>query len=579
MSLGSVRQRPVRRRWVFGITTIAVAAVMVFVVASASGVLTGSPSKFESGDGNMIVNGGTGFNDWASVSFVSATDVAKDGTDDSFDTGGKQDTTCPDVIGHQNPPKDDFTNVAFFFEQTATSDPYLYGATIRYAPNGTAAEVVEFNKGTAGLCPGSTKVLQRVQGDKLLAIDYTQGGASVVFNVLTWVTSGACFVGSHSAPCWGASVLTVAAAGGEGSASTADISAANNPISHADIKAGQFAEFGINLRVSQIFGTQGCTSFASTTWGSRSSGSSFVASTKDITVINRTISNCATVIIRKLTSPSGDTSTSFGYSANVDRLDPVETVTSFSLKDGQNKTITNVKPGSYFTTEADPGPGYQLTGLTCAASDLSHGSTIDSTSTSTGSATYTVKADDTIDCTFTNSVVKGALKILKKSSKSGNNVLKAGAEFCYSGSTGCSTTGVTDNGSGDSDSAIGSICVADVAIGTYYVNETKPPTGYGSSSDTNQSVTVVGGTNCSSNLPGAGATATLNDPPLADIQVNFRDGGSGETGLDEPLACTGNSTGSSSTTAATGWDSSLTISGIEAGSSVITVTCTIKIDP
>src|SRR4029453_8160019 len=164
------------------------------------------------------------------------------------------------------------------------------------------------------------------------------------------------------------------------------------------------------------------------------------------------------------------------------RLDPVETVTSFSLKDGQNKTITNVKPGSYFTTEADPGPGYQLTGLTCAASDLSHGSTIDSTSTSTRSATYTVKADDTIDCTFTNSVVKGALKILKKSSKSGNNVLKAGAEFCYSGSTGCSTTGVTDNGAGDSDSATGSICLADVATGAYYVNETKPPTGYGSSS-------------------------------------------------------------------------------------------------
>jgi hypothetical protein len=554
---------------------------MVFVVGSASGVLSGSPSKFESGDGNMIVNGGTGFNDWSSVNFVSATDVAKDGTDDSFDTGGKQDTTCPDVIGHQNPPKDDFTNVAFFFEQTATSDPYLYGATIRYAPNGTAAEVVEFNKGTAGFCPGSTKILQRVQGDKLLAIDYTQGGASVVFNVLTWVTTGACFVGSHSAPCWGASVLTVAAAGGEGSASTADISAANNPISHADIKAGQFAEFGINLRLSEIFGAQGCTSFASTTWGSRSSGSSFVASTKDITVISRTISNCAKVIIRKVTSPTGDTSTLFGYTTNVVTL-PATTTSPFSLKDGENNPIDNVKPGTYSVTEDDPGTGYKLKSINCDASDKSHGSTIDSTNTTTRAVAFTIKADDVIDCTFTNEVVKGALLIVKNSSKTGTKVLKAGAEFCYSKTSGCSSTNVTDNGTGDADTTIGSVCVADVAIGTYYVNETKAPPGYGLSSDGEQSLTVVGGTNCSDKLPAAGATATLSDPPLADIQVNFRDGGSGETKLDEDLSCTGDSSGTSDTAAATGWDKSLTIKGVKvtsASAPAITFTCTIKIDP
>jgi Prealbumin-like fold domain len=577
MSLGSIRRRPVRRRWVFGITTAVLAAVTVFIVASASGIVPGSPSNFESGDGNMIVDT-SGNHDWSNVTFVHATDLFKDGADDSFDTGGKQDTTCPDVIGHQNPPKDDFTDVAFFFEQTATSDPYLYGATIRYAPNGTAAEVVEFNKGTAGACPNAPSLLQRVAGDKLLAIDYTQGGASVVFNVLTWVTSGACFVGSHSAPCWGASVLTVAAAGGEGAASTADISAANNPISNADIKAGQFAEFGINLKVAQIFGTQGCTSFASTTWGSRSSGSSFVASTKDITVLHRTISNCATVIIRKVTTDS-NTSVLFNYSANIVRLDPAGTVTSFGLHGGENNTITGVKPGQYFTTEADPGPAYKLDSISCAASDLSHGSTIDSTTNPT--ASFTVKADDTIDCTFTNSPVKGAFIILKKSQKTGNNVLKAGAEFCFAASNDCSTTNVVDNGTGDNDQTIGKLCVSDVPTGTYKVNETKAPPGYGSASESNVSVTVSGGTNCTDNLPSASVTFT--DPPLADIQVNFRDGGSGETSLDVPLACTGDTSGTSdSTTVEPGWQKSLTITGVKVTSSskpAITFTCTIKIDP
>lgn len=86
------------------------------------------------------------------------------------------------------------------------------------------------------------------------------------------------------------------------------------------------------------------------------------------------------------------------------------------------------------------------------------------------------------------------------------------------------------------------------------------------------------GTNCGANPPGAGATATFTNPPLADIQVRFRDGGSGETVLAEALDCD-NATGTSSTTDTTDWDDTLTITDIEVGSSVVTVTCTIKIDP
>jgi hypothetical protein len=55
--------------------------------------------------------------------------------------------------------------------------------------------------------------------------------------------------------------------------------------------------------------------------------------------------------------------------------------------------------------------------------------------------------------------------------------------------------------------------------------------------------------------------------------VNFRDGGSGETSA--VIACD-NSTGTSDLTAASGWDTSETVTGIEGAT---TVTCTITIDP
>src|SRR6266540_3196763 len=104
MSLGSFRQRPVRRRWVFGFTTAAAMAFVVLVVASASGVLIGSPSKFESGNdptlglGNMIVDT-VGNQDWVSVTsnanYVHLTDLSNS-QDDSLVSGQKQDTACPE---------------------------------------------------------------------------------------------------------------------------------------------------------------------------------------------------------------------------------------------------------------------------------------------------------------------------------------------------------------------------------------------------------------------------------------------------------------------------------------------------
>ena len=81
---------------------------------------------------------------------------------------------------------------------------------------------------------------------------------------------------------------------------------------------------------------------------------------------------------------------------------------------------------------------------------------------------------------------------------------------------------------GDKDTAVGSVCVDGLAPGAYKINETKAPPGYGDSADGEQTVTVDDGTDCTSSLPGTGATATFTNPPLADILVRVDGQSSGE---------------------------------------------------
>ena len=229
--LGPTKSRR-RRRFLLAPVFLVVLFGLI-AISSASGVLTGSPSKFESGNdptlglGNMIVNT-TGNSDWISVTgeanYVHLTDIAAANNDDSFTPGQKQDTGCPTTEGHKNPPKDDFTDVASFNETNTTpgspnlGDVYLYGATIRYAPNGNASENIELKQGLNGAC--SPGFLARTPGDKLIAIDYLGGGSAVQFHVLTWVASGPCAVANDPNPCWGANIQDLTASGSRKAAST-----------------------------------------------------------------------------------------------------------------------------------------------------------------------------------------------------------------------------------------------------------------------------------------------------------------------------------------------------------------------
>ena len=200
-----------------------------------------------------------------------------------------------------NPNKDDFSHVASFSEKNGTTDEtYLYGATIRFAPNGNASENIELKQGPE-LCPGGSTLLARKAGDKLLAIDYLGGGSAVEFHVLTWVTSGACFINNHSSAngCWGANVLELDPNEAEGGVNEIAISAANNPISDANISAGQFAEFGVNLAKAGILPPGSCQSINQIVWLSRSAGSSFGSQPKDVAVEDVSINVCASVSVKR----------------------------------------------------------------------------------------------------------------------------------------------------------------------------------------------------------------------------------------------------------------------------------------
>jgi hypothetical protein len=370
----------------------------------------------------------------------------------------------------------------------------------------------------------------------------------VQFHVLTWVASGPCFVANDPNPCWGATVLSLDPASAEGGVNASAITAANNPINGKALVAGQFAEFGVNLALAGIIPAGSCKSFNQTIWESRSSGSSFVSSTKDISIENKTINQCAGVSVIKLGSDGGSQAGAVFtlYAGTGTGGTVIGTCTVAADGTCSDDSFANLQPGTYTFDETTGVPGYDKD--------------------PTLPYTFTLATNQDLVLTFTDPVQAGALAIVKNSTK-GGAVLVAGAVFSYDGGS------VTDNGAGDEDPAVGAVCVSGLAPGPYSVDETSPPPGYGSDTGLPQSVTVANGTNCTDTLPGTGATATFTNPPLSDIQVNFRDGGSGET--TATITCD-DTTGTPSDTAETGWDTSHTVIGVEAP---VDIHCTISIDP
>ncbi len=93
-----------------------------------------------------------------------------------------------------------------------------------------------------------------------------------------------------------------------------------------------------------------------------------------------------TIFIRKVTTPAGGTG--FGFTTNI------PSNTSFTLDDGQSRSMTGLTPGAYSVIENTP-LGYNLTTLVCT--DPTTNTTVN---VSTRTASINLAAGETVDCTF-----------------------------------------------------------------------------------------------------------------------------------------------------------------------------------
>lgn len=600
-------------------TLLTLLAAFAMLLTSFGVAVAGTVSNnagFEGADGNLAPQAPINF-DWNSFAtvtwggtapyrtsaktvapweFTGLEDAQEDGDDTAFAGGTKQDDNCATVkFGPKPPNKDDLKRIYIAHatkEVSGQNHVFLGLAWVRITQNTTNASAhvgFEFNQNEGG-CPNSTipgndGLSSRSTangGDMLIVYDFEGSSTdSPNLKLLRWRSSGACEAGgtaTATTPCWvfGSNLTTSGVA--EGKVNTSDVGsvadqlAPPNPPATASVSQtlgnNEFGEAIVDLTAAGVFPATptSCLNFGRAFGVSRSSGNSQQAAMKDLVGPGDiSISNCAQVIIRKETVPDPDPVTEFGYTTDVATL-PATTTSPFSLKDGEANTINNVSaPGSYFVTEDDPsGDDYLLIGIDCSASTVP-GANIN-IDVSARTVDFDLGPDEVLDCTFTNERQTGALKILKNSTK-GGAVSTAGAVFSFDGAS------VTDNGAGDEDPAVGVVCVSGLAPGDYTVNETSPPPGYGGATETDLVATVVTGTDCGASQPTGTAVVTFTNSPLSDIQVRFRDAGSGETSA--VIACD-NTTGTSSTADTADWDDTLTVSDVEAPT---TITCTIVIDP
>jgi hypothetical protein len=557
----------VRRRWLFGITALAVTAVMVLFVAAASGNLTGS--TFESTDGNLIKNTGS---DWCNTvvsnvctstapNLVQGQDLAPGNNDDSFANGTKQDDAVPSVGDGGVPNKGDLDRF-YVANELASGKNFVYlGFELLPVPNASASVHMgfEFNKlfcdpVTHANCTSNNVTATRSPGDILIVFDL-EGGGNPQLSFRRWVLSGSCEISQDSPPCWGVK-QSLSSSVADGSVNAADVTDPINPGAPRTIGQFRFGEAAINLTDSNIL--TGCAGLGSVYTVSRSSGDSGSATMKDfISPRQVNINNCGTIIARKVTVPSSDTSTSFSFSAG-GGLSPG----TFTLVGGGSQTYSGVNPGSGYSLSETPTAGWDLTSATC-----DDGSPISNISVSAG---------ETVTCTFTNTKRLGAIRVTKKSSKDNSNL--AGASFSITGPNSFSST-IGPTGSN------GTACIDNLpwsGTGTNYtVTETTPPTNYSIDNPNGVTVTVNQNATCSSGTPNTPASA-FTDTPLSKIQVIFTSlAGTGVTTSQIVCAKSGTAVaavsenGSSDANPPNRDDTNETFTNLSPG----VYTCTVDVDP
>jgi hypothetical protein len=565
---------------------LVIAAALVFSgnanLASANPP-SGHGSTFEDADGNLAVDT-TGNNDWNAPIIPIACpaaapgagtncglDLVKNGSDDSLGQGSKEDDEAPTIVSGQIPPsKDDLSRLYFNLQTVGTGSNqklFLFLAWERSNLLGSAHMDFELNQDRTPSANGLTPV--RTPGDLLIAFDF--GGSGVpVLSLHSWITgtngeTPADCEANNTLPCWkkGVDLTGTEAEAAVNSAPVTDTNQPGAPFTLAgNTKNGinsTFGEAGIDLTEANIFSSSVCEHFGAAWLKSRSSGNSFTSELKDfIAPIPIDISNCGNIIIRKITDPSPDpTTTTFAYSTT-GGLTP----SSFNLKDGENQDYGNkVFAGSYTVTEGDPGTSFVLSKLDCSASSLTNGSSA-STDLVSGTVNISLKAGDVVDCTYTNKLQQGALKISKTSVK---GTVLAGAKFSVSGPSG-SYTLTTDSS--------GAACVDKLQFGDYSVTETAAPSGYSIDDATTHTVPVSANSSCGD---GKEASFSATDTPLTDLVITATSEVSGGTKSSIKCVSSDNTDiGNSPVGIPTMVDpAKVTANGLKPG----TYTCTVVVDP
>src|ERR671931_341323 len=367
-----LRGRPFGRLLLLAITATTFA---VFFVAASSGNLTGS--TFESTDGNLVKNTGT---DW-------------------FANGTKQDDAVPSVGNGSIPPKGDLDRFYIANEFVGGKNFVYLGFELLPVSNASASVHMgfEFNKNacdpvTHAGCSANNVTPARSAGDILVVYDL-EGGGNPQLSFRRWVLSGSCEVSQDSAPCWGLK-QPLSSSVADGSLNAAAVTDPINPGAPRSIGTFRFGEAAINLTDSNIL--SGCAALGSVYVVTRSSGDSGTATMKDFIKPQKVnINNCGNIIVKKVTDPNPDpTDTSFSFTAG-GGLSP----TSFSLKNGDTQTYSNVVPGRGYSVAENVPSGWDLTSSSC--DDGSPVTAID------------VGPGETVTCTFNNRQ-RGSVSIHKQ---------------------------------------------------------------------------------------------------------------------------------------------------------------------
>jgi hypothetical protein len=529
--------------WRVGVPIAAVSVLVFSIGGIAHANLPGS--TFEGNDGNLVVNT-AGNTDWVNAPHrVRGDDLASGTSDNSFGQGTKEDDPAVTVVTGSIPPqKSDLTRF-YVANEFASNSNFLYLAWERSNVLGSANMDFEINKlQQPNLTTTGPKTLNRSAGDLLVTFDFG-GSGSPVLSLLKWVTTGAasqCF-SANSVPCWGNRVNLSGLGEAEGAVNGVTVT---DPIANVSLAAGTFGEAAVNLTAAGVFPPGTCTAFGSAFLKSRSSAS-FPAEVKDFVApqpVN--ISNCGTIIVKKVTVPSPDpTDTSFAFTLGGGG-NPAPTGTTFpklfSLKNGGSDS-TQVFAGSGYSAAETVPANWTLTSATC--DDGSPVTNID------------VSPLEVVTCTFTNTLQLGAIQVTKTRKHAADGAgdhPQAGVSFTVGG-----VTKQTD--------ANGVACFDGLTFGTYTVHETVPA---GYHVDANDKQVTVDNTATCSGSPYAGETVTFHNTPLTDITVSVNsqvDGGTAST-----VTCT--PAGPSGSTGANG-DFSGTTTDLEPG----TYTCVIVVDP